>query len=194
MKKHLYTLMIFYAVLTASCSEESPIEGLIASKASVATINAEIATGANKTITLNINHQTLSLQIASSRTTVNGVESRDCSLAMANNAGVFALVPGSAYINTMAGGTEISAAAFGSPSFSGTLYFVTKQPNATSYNYVNTNGVRFDNSYYIPFKVVPGNGQAAPVYAYLHFTVAAEKVTLHKMVYRTSGSLSAGGE
>ncbi len=194
MIKQLYLLLIFCAVFATACSEESAIEGLIPQKSSVTAINADIAAGSNKTIALTVNNQTLNVHIVNSSTTSNGFESRDCTISMLNNAAVFTLAASSAYISTAEAGAEISASAFSSPSYSGALYFATKPVNNTVYNYVNTNGVRFGNSYYVPFKVVPGNGQSVPVYAYLQLSVSAEKVVLHKMVYRNTGSLSAGGE
>ncbi len=194
MKKHVSTFIVFCAIVMASCSEKSPIEGLIDTKPAVTAINAEIAAGSNKTIALIINNKTLNLEIKNTTVTNGGFETRHCIITMMSSAGVFPIAANSAYINAMEAGTEISASAFSHPSYSGSLFFITRPVNTSNYTYVNTNGIRYGNSYYIPLKITPDNNLNAPIYAYMQFTVATEKIVLNKMVYRNVGNLSAGGE
>jgi len=194
MKKSLYTFIFFYAIVMVSCSEQSPIEGLIDTKPTVTAINAEITAGSNKTIALTVNNKTLNLEIKNTTVTNGGFETRHCIITMLSNAGVFPIGGNSAYINAMEAGTEISASVFSHPSYSGSLFFITRPVNTSNYSYVNTNGIRYGNSYYIPLKIAPNNNQDTPIYAYMQFTVATERIVLNKMVYQNVGNLSAGGE
>lgn len=186
-------LVILCAVLMTACSEESPIEGLMETKPSVTAVHAEVPAGSNNTIMLTVNNQTLNLEVKNTNTTANGFETRHCTITMRTSTGVFSIGANSAYILTMNAGVEISAAAFNYPSYSGALFFATRAVNTSTYNYVNTNGIHFGNSYYVPLKIMPANNQGPPIYGYLQFTVTTEKVVLDKVVYRVVGSLLAGG-
>nr|WP_295871980.1 hypothetical protein [uncultured Chitinophaga sp.] len=194
MKKLLYIFAALPGMMITSCSKESPVEGLSSTASSVVPINAEIAAGGSKTITLTVNKRTLTLEINNSSVTGNGFETKHCTVAMINGEAVFNLNPNTANIQIAEAGVEITAAAFSNPSSGGSLYFTTRPVNGNSYNYVNSNGIRFGNSYYLPFRVKPANNKEVPIYAYLECTVTADKLTLQKMVYNAAGRLLAGGE
>ncbi|SKA48421.1 hypothetical protein SAMN04488128_11219 [Chitinophaga eiseniae] len=181
-------------MMMMSCSKESPVEGLSFSATSVVPINAEIAAGGSKTIALTVNKRTLNLEVKNTSVTGNGFETKHCSMAMVNGEAVFNLHANTANIQTVGTGVEITAAAFSNPSSGGSLYYTTRPVNGTAYNYVNSNGIRFGNNYYIPFRIKPANNKEAPIYAYLECRITAEKLTVHKMVYNAAGRLSAGGE
>ncbi|MBO9731465.1 MAG: hypothetical protein J7623_22685 [Chitinophaga sp.] len=189
MKKYI---TILYVVLLASCAKESPIEGLMATNPAVATVHAEIPSGSNKTIAVTVNGETLNLDVTNTNTTANGIETRHCTVTMQTNTGIFPIGANSAYLRTMSAGTEISASVFEHPSYSGTLFWATRGVNTNTYSYLNTNGIHFGDSYYVPLKIKPTGNPDAPIYAYVQFTVVAEKVVLDKVVYRVMGSLSVG--
>lgn len=194
MKKYISLFIIISATMMVSCSEESPVEGLINTKSSVVTLNTEVAAGNTKTITLMVNNKNLQLQVQSNLVVANGIEYRHCMLTMLNGTGFFPVVANSIYIKGMDAGAEISAGAFSSQLYIAYLYSTSRAVNTANYTYTSNNGMRFGQRYFVPLKVMPANNGEAPIYAYLEFSIAADKVVLHKMVYRSVGSLSAGGE
>ena len=193
-KLQIYILFAFFAIFTASCSKESQIEGLIATKPTVVEINTEILKGTTKTIPLNINGTVINLQVASTYSKIGSTETRFGTLTFQGTTGMFPFIPNTSFIVKAEAGAQPSSPLFNYASYSGYLYYATNTAGTTNYTYVNTNGIQYDNSYYVPIKLIFGSNLTAPIYAYIQITLTAEVLTINKLVYNKVGSVAVGEE
>ncbi|MGE7773953.1 hypothetical protein ACQKLP_04480 [Chitinophaga sp. NPDC101104] len=192
MKSYLI-LSAFVALFTVSCSEESQIEGLIATKPTVVALNAEVGKGQEKTVTMTVNGSACNLFVKNMFAVSGSTEYRNCLLALQNGAGTFShkYVNSTSYIKKSDMGTQVTGAIFIPETPTGFLFSTTNPVSTGNYTYYES-AVKFNETAYIPVKFTLNS--SAPVFGYLVVTPAPDKLVISKVVYNVVGEVSAGKE